>query len=336
MASRAGRRAGEGSRFRYAARVKSGPRRLSGRVVAVAVMVLGVAVGSAGIWWMSRSRPEPGAYIDVLALGGDAAVAVRRERSGARSFVELIDGGRARWNALVPRYADPPSGIALAASTAAITVRVVRGGLPEVFALDARDAAKLGGIHLAASRPPHRTGYTLPVAATVNVAGVAIEVIGDDGVWAELVGVRQQDGKPAWRQPLGAVRVDSVSAPPGTPEVSVRQGARTRVFAAATGALIADRTGGTDATSIVALLAGAIAFTYDPSTRALTAVDDERALARIRWPADARAPQPHNAAEGALWMVLPDRLVLLNPRSLAVMTAVGGPAPALESLPITQ
>jgi hypothetical protein len=314
----------------------SRPRRVSGRVVAVAVMVLGVAAGSLGVWWMSRSRPEPGAYIDVLALGADAAVAVRHERGGTRSFLELIDRGRPRWNALVPRYVDPPRGIALAASADAITVRVVRGGLPEVFALDARDAAKLGGIHLAAERPAHRTGYTLPAAATVAVAGVAIELIGDDGVWAELIGVRQQSGKPAWRQPLGPEHIDSVTPPDGPDGgVTVRQGSRVRSFAPATGALLADRTDAAPPAA-PALRAGAVTLTFDPSTRALTALDGDRPLAAVRWPADARAPQPHHAADGALWMVLPDRVVLLDPRSLAAVTSIGGPAPTLENLQINK
>ena len=53
----------------------------------------------------------------------------------------------------------------------------------------------------------------------------------------------------------------------------------------------------------------------------------------MRWPAAARLPEPHHAADGALWMVLPDRLVWLDPATLAPVTSIGGPAPAIERLP---
>src|SRR5262245_44149506 len=97
-------------RLRYARRrmnrpphaARHRPPQLSGRTVAVVVLTAGVAIGLAGVWWMQRARPRPGAYIDVLALGGDDAVAVRHERSSPRAFVEMIAGGRIRWQALVP------------------------------------------------------------------------------------------------------------------------------------------------------------------------------------------------------------------------------------------
>jgi hypothetical protein len=308
--------------------VVSRPRLVSGRVLTAAVMTLGIAVGALGVWWMSRSRPSAGDYVDVLALGGDAAVAVRHERGGTRSFVDLIDGGAVRWSALVPRYADPPAGVGLAASTEAVTVRVVRGGLPEVFALSARDAAKLGGIHLAPERAPHPTGYTPPQVTTVMVGRDSFEVIGDDPAWAELIAIR--GGRPAWRRPLGAGRIEAVAVD-GDGVVVTRAGSRLR-FDRATGEPRGSEPAGPSGPAVMA--ASDVSIAMDGAARVATATIGGAPVARIRWPAAARLPQPHHAAEGALWMVLPDRALLLDPRTLAPITAIGGPAPAIEALPL--
>jgi hypothetical protein len=294
-------------------------------VLTAAVMTLGIAVGILGVWWMSRSRPTAGAYVDVLALGGGAAVAVRHEQGGSRSFVDLIDDGTARWSALVPRYADPPAGVALSATAEAIAVRVVRGGLPELFALSARDAAKLGGIHLAAQRAPHRTGYTLPAVATVMAGDTALEVIGDDPAWAELIAIR--GGAPAWRRELGAGHVDRVTI----------DGDRVAVVRGRTSSLFDLGTGEPRGTELAlpgapVIAAGATTIAVDAATRSVT-VTTGAAVARVRWPAAARLPEPHHAADGALWMVLPDRIVWLDPATLAPLTSIGGPAPAIERLP---
>lgn len=303
------------------------PRRVSGRVLTAAVMTLGIAVGALGVWWMSRSRPSAGDYVDVLALGGDAAVVVRHERGGTRSFVDLIDGGAARWSALVPRYADPPAGVGLSASAEAVTVRVVRGGLPEVFALSARDAAKLGGIHLAAERAPHPTGYTVPRVTTVMAGTDSVEVIGDDPAWAELIAIRS--GKPAWRQALGAGRVERVAIE-GDRVLVWRDGAALRLDRS-TGAPLDSEPATALPPPVIA--AGDVTIEID-GERVATASTAGAPVARIRWPAAARLPQAHNAADGALWMVLPDRVVLLEPRTLAPITSIGGPAPAIEPLPL--
>jgi hypothetical protein len=288
-------------------------------------MTLGIAVGILGVWWMSRSRPTAGAYVDVLALGGGAAVAVRHEQGGARSFVDLIDDGTARWSALVPRYADPPAGVGLSATADAIAVRVVRGGLPELFALSARDAAKLGGIHLALERAPHRTGYTLPAVTTVMAGDWSIEVIGDDPAWAELIAIR--GGGPAWRRELGTGHVDRVTVEGD--RVAVLRGATRSLFDLGTG-----EPRGTEPAlpSAPVFAAGATTIAVDAATRRIT-VTTGGAVARVRWPAAARLPEPHHAADGALWMVLPDRIVWLDPATLAPLTSIGGPAPAIERLP---
>ena len=306
-------------RFRYAARVMSRPRRVSGRVLAVAVMTLGVAVGSLGVWWMSRSRPEPGAYIDVLALGGDAAVAVRHERGGTRSFVELIEGGAVALERAGPalrgsrrtgwRWPRAPTR-SRCGSCAAACPRCSRS--PR--ATRRSSAASIWPPSVA----PHRTGYTAAAGGDARPpAGTRVELIGDDGAWAELVAIRQRT---ASRRGGAARRGQHRRVAPSRLSTASWSGRPARAGASrpATGA---PRRG---PPSRAALRRAGIAGARRqrsvgpmPATRVgRPRARATRPVARVRWPADARAPQPHNAADGALWMVLPDRLVLLDPRTL--------------------
>lgn len=161
------------------------------------VVVVGIAVGSVGIWWMKQSRPVPGPYIDVLALDAEWAVAVREQLGSANAFVELRHASRGLvWRALIPPYAGSPQSLALAGSSTAIAVRFVRGRQEHLWALHTLTGKKMGSVHLgdALGAAPVRTFGDGKIAFQVvrNTDGYALSAI-DLGVGSEL-----------WRKSIGA------------------------------------------------------------------------------------------------------------------------------------
>jgi outer membrane protein assembly factor BamB len=173
----------------------------SGTIVVAIVMSLGLTLGGIGAWWVVHARPRPGEFIDALATP-DGAVVVRKERSSDRAFLEVYDGTHLRWRGMVPRYAGHPGVIAVAASPRSITVRVVRGGHPFVFAFDAATGAKLDLFDLTPGTSPDPSGHTMPTVATVGDGHHSVELVTAAGGGSEIFGLDLEQRRLMWRRPL--------------------------------------------------------------------------------------------------------------------------------------
>lgn len=197
----------------------------NGRLVVVIVLAIGLSLGAVGSWWLVRSRPTPGEFIDVLALPNGSAVVIRHERGTDHTFVEVRGPDRLLWRGLVPRYAGSPGTLATAATATVLTVRVTRSGHPVVFAFHTATGRKLASFGLADDLPPDPHGYTLPGIATVPAGERSVEVLGRPGGGARLILVELSARRLAWRVDLPAppdevwVEADAVLARRGT-EVS--------------------------------------------------------------------------------------------------------------------
>ena len=167
---------------------------------------IGVIVALGGVWLIVSSRPKAGALIDTLAVDGATQIRVLAEDGGDRNFVELRHGDKIEWQALVPPYGGRPGAPGIAWNDIAVTVRVVRDGRAEVFALARRDASKLGGFTLAPNHGPILRSAPGPVTLTDHVRSYEL-VAGPD--WHQLVGVDLASGNGLWRVELGAAPVDT-------------------------------------------------------------------------------------------------------------------------------
>ena len=92
--------------------------------------------------------------IDRFEIDPHTSIVIRGERGGPRSFVELQVDRELAWQALIPPYAGRKGIPGVAWSPVAVSVRVIRDGRAEIFALSMHDASKLGGIHLAPEKGP--------------------------------------------------------------------------------------------------------------------------------------------------------------------------------------
>lgn len=194
------------------------------------IVLVGAAVAALGIWYFVHARPEPGAVIDTIAIDDRRALVVRAEAGGDRAFVELRDGDRVRWQALVPRYGGRPGAPGIAWSPTAVSVRVIRDGHAEIFALAMQDASKLGGMRLAPEHGPIADDPGAPVTVTDHVRSYEV-VSGPD--WHQLVAIDLTSGRALWSHELGPARVRDAGLAPG--EVWIDQGAGRRSFVPATG-----------------------------------------------------------------------------------------------------
>lgn len=296
------------------------------------LVLLGAAVAAVGAWWMVHARANAGAYIDVVALDEHTALAVRSERSTARAFVELhrlVQGeAQVQWQALVPRYAGRPGAPGLAASKQAISVRVVRDGRAELFGLSMRNAAKLGGLHLARERPRHPSGNTLPAAVTLFDGAASFELVGSEAspAWAAVAAIELDSGRERWHRELGAEPVEAMWLSGET--LWLRQAGQVRGLAVADGA---PRVAEASAAPPKALQARVLLDTpslravYTPATRQLELTRAGAAPVRHAWPTTAQEPWPYHVAGGQLWVVFPARLRAF---SLAHATEPGATLPA--------
>jgi hypothetical protein len=197
-----------------------------------AIVLVGMAVAGVGVWYMVRARPVAGALIDRFAIDEQRALVVRGEATGGeRSFIELHDGERLVWQAMVPRYAGTPGNQAISWSPFAISVRVIRDGRAEVFAIAMRDGSKLGGIRLAPDRGPVVCEPGSPITLTDHQR--SYEIVSGAG-WHQLVAIDLGTGKALWARDLGtaSVRGGGVAGP----TVWIDQGTPRQCFTALTGA----------------------------------------------------------------------------------------------------
>jgi hypothetical protein len=195
-----------------------------------AIVGIGVAVGALGAWYMVHARPAPGAEIDRIAIDDRHALVVRAEAGGDRAFVELRDDQAVVWQALVPRYGGRPGAPGIAWSPTAVSVRVIRDGHAELFALSMHDASKLGGMRLAPDHGPIAAPADGPVTLTDHERSYEI-VSGPD--WHQLVAIDLASGHALWARELGPAPVRTGGVTPG--RVWIDQGAGPHIFAALTG-----------------------------------------------------------------------------------------------------
>jgi len=195
-----------------------------------AIVAVGAAVAAVGVWYMVRVRPHAAAVIDTIVIDEHHALVVLAEAKSDRAFVELREDDVVKWQALVPRYAGRPGAPGIAWSPVAVSVRVIRDGHAELFALAMHDASKLGGMRLAPEHGPVEIQTAGPVTLTDHER--SYEIVAGPG-WHQLVAVDLRSGKALWSRELGpaAVRAGGVKAE----LVWIEQGAAPRLFHTATG-----------------------------------------------------------------------------------------------------
>ena len=199
-----------------------------------AIVLVGAAVAGLGVWYMATARPQVGAVIDTVRIDDRSSLVVRAEQGGERNFVELREGDRLVWRALVPAYAGRPGAPGLAWNQTAVSVRVLRNRRAEVFALSMHDAAKLGGFRLAPGQGPAVIATRGPVTLTDHVR--SYEIVGGEG-WHQIVAFDLTTGEGTWKQDLGATPIDDAGLDEGV--VWLLQGGHRRAFRVADGAPVA-------------------------------------------------------------------------------------------------
>lgn len=165
-----------------------------------ALLAVGVVVGIAGAYFMARSRPHAGAVMDVVAISPEFAAVIRDEADpdGTRNFVQLVHVKRGvEWTAMVPRYAGRPGVPAIGWAENAISVRVIRGGLPEVWSLSTIDASKLGQVSL--SKHALGTPVIAPSPVVTATDGTRSFEVVDGTLGTRLVAFDLHVGSTLWR-----------------------------------------------------------------------------------------------------------------------------------------
>ncbi len=281
----------------------------SGRRIAIFVLVLGFGVGGLASWFMLGARPVPGAFVDAVATP-DGALAIRREKSSDRGFVELWRERDHRlyrtWSGLIPHYAGHPGMMAAAATRAVATVRVTRGGRPQVFAFDLVHGAKIDSFDLDPSLPPSPAAWTLPTVGTTGADDHAVEAVATADGGAALIAVDLAHRATLWRR--------TVPWPP------------TRVWIAGNAVGAADDRDPSHVAGFELTTGAAIApppppppglgegLTYDPARRELRAAGGQV----LALPADAEEPQPYHVGHGLIWIVTPAGLQARTTLDLAL------------------
>jgi hypothetical protein len=197
-----------------------------------AIVLAGAAVAAVGVWYIVHARPSAGAVIETIAIDDRRTLVVRAEAGGERAFVELREGEVVTWQALVPHYGGHPGAPGIAWSAKAVSVRVVRDGHAELFALTMQDASKLGGMRLAPQHGPIVDDPASPITLTDHVRSYEV-VSGPD--WHQLVAIDLTSGRALWSHELGAapVRAGGVEQD----RIWLDQGAGRQFFHTVTGAI---------------------------------------------------------------------------------------------------
>ncbi|HEY0190272.1 MAG TPA: hypothetical protein VGC42_04070 [Kofleriaceae bacterium] len=196
-----------------------------------AIVALGAGVAGVGAWYIVHVRPVAGDVIEREVVDDHHQLVVRAEAGGGeRAFVELREDEQVKWQALVPRYAGHAGATGLAWGPVAVSVRVVRDGHAELFALSMHDSSKLGGMRLAPEHGPTVDEPGSPVTLSDHVRTYEV-VAGAD--WHQLVAIDLRSGKALWSQELGAAKVVAGGLEGG--HVWIDQGHGRQGFAVATG-----------------------------------------------------------------------------------------------------
>jgi len=195
-----------------------------------AIVILGVAVAAVGAWYVLHARPSPGEVVDTFAVDGGQKIVVRDEAGGDRSFVELWTGDTLVWQALVPHYGGRPGAPGIAMGKSAVSIRIVREGKAEIFAVARDTAEKLGGMGLGHGHGAIDPAATGPVTLTDHLRSYEI-VSGTD--WHQLVGIELVSGRPLWSVELGPAPVTDGGV--AGDAVWVAQGDKRQTFAVTTG-----------------------------------------------------------------------------------------------------
>lgn len=200
------------------------PRRRLGWI-GIAIVAIGAAVAGFGVYLIVTGRPQVGEVIETITIDDQRRLVVRNEAGGERNFVELVEAGELKWRALIPPYAGRPGATGVAWGHGTITVRVMRDGRAEVFALAMTNAHKLGGFKLAPGRGHAIKTTRGPVTLTDHDR--AYELVGGAG-WSELVAIDLATGEGLWRQDLGPDPIDAARLEDRS--IVVQQAGNTRIF----------------------------------------------------------------------------------------------------------
>jgi hypothetical protein len=194
------------------------------------IVLVGIAGAAIATWFMIVSKPKAGAIIDTIVIDKAYAFVVRAEDGGARNFVELREGERVVWQAITPAYAGRPGAPGIAWNELAVSVRVIRDGRAEVFAIARTNGSKLGGFKLAPGKGAVTKQTTGPVTLTDHVR--SYEVVSGVG-WNQLVAIDLGTGLPRWKQDLDGTLIEAGGV--DGEFVWIRQAGRTRRFRAVDG-----------------------------------------------------------------------------------------------------
>jgi hypothetical protein len=199
-----------------------------------AIVGLGAAIAAVGVYLILVGRPVAGVVIDRIELGDGRTFVIRSEVDGERDFVELMRAdGELAWRALIPPYAGRPGAPGIAWGHGTVTVRVIRDGRAEVFALALGNAAKLGGFKLAPGKGPVVKQAVGPVTLTDHVR--AYEFVGGAD-WNQLTAIDLATGEALWKQDLGAAPVTAATIESTDPRLlTVTQGQVVQHFEVVTG-----------------------------------------------------------------------------------------------------
>jgi hypothetical protein len=193
--------------------------------IGIAIVIVGAIVAVLGAVVFVTGRPKVGPVIDTISIDASRSLIVRAEEGGDRNFVELVDAGESKWRALTPPYAGRPGAPGIAWGQGAVTVRVIRNGRAEVFALAMTNASKLGGFKLAPGKGSVVKQVRGPVTLTDHER--SYELVAGDG-WVEIVTIDLASGEALWRQDLGAQPIDDAKIEGGA--IWIEQAGKRRAF----------------------------------------------------------------------------------------------------------
>jgi outer membrane protein assembly factor BamB len=188
-----------------------------------AIVFVGAAVAGVGAYAIVTGRPDPGAVIDTLSIDDRTSLIVRDEAGGDRSFVELHQDGELKWRALTPTYGGRTGAPGIAWNDTAISVRVIRDGRAEIFALARANAAKLGGFKLAPGKGAVTKQTQGPITLTDHER--SYELVEGPG-WRQLVAFDLNTGNDVWLVELGTAPVIDAKITEGVVHVTQTDGRR--------------------------------------------------------------------------------------------------------------